>query len=291
MKNKINATKKIVIIVLLIVSTAIFAMQPSLATYAANEQTTDEIYYGDALYSSVDSLSSTETEIISYATKSYTIYTINKTYPEYYNTNTGLSNTCANVAGSNVIGFYDRYYDELIPNCTVGFETARYYMYQYMPSIGNQIQGVINDLYVRMGTNNPVAGTTQTQYKAGLTSYVNSKNRSTSYSSVMTGSSFDLNKAITQFEAGNPITLFLSGYNFTKLNDNGSVVSLNKIIYEGNHIAVAYGYQKVEYYNSNGGLIKSKTYLYVATGFSDNGMVYIVNNNGTLNDAEAVHIS
>jgi len=53
---------------------------------------------------------------------------------------------------------------------------------------------------------------------------------------------------------------------------------------------IAYGYQKVDYYNENGGLITSKIYLKVSTGISMASGVYVVNNNGSLNDAEAVLI-
>ena len=280
-----------VVAILLIVFALIVSYQTGRGNYLAHADTVQDIYYGDNTYSANGSTSWTESETINYATKTTSYYRINRTYPEYFNSNLDLENTCANVAGSNIIGFYDRYYDELIPNCTVGYMGNRYYIYTGVATNPTQIQGVINDLYIRMSTNNPIAGTNQTQYKTGLSSYVASKGRNTTYNSVMTNGNFDLDKAIAQLNNGYPITLYLSGYNFTDIIDMGDHVLLSKTIYTGNHIAVAYGYQKISYYNADGSLIKTNIYLYVATGFSDDQLMYIVNNNGTLNDAEAVKIS
>lgn len=141
-----------------------------------------------------------------------------------------------------------------------------------------------------MSTNIYDVGSTQTQYKNGLSAYVNSKGLSVSYSSVLTNKRLDLDKVIVQLKNGNPISLFMSGYNFTKLSDNGSVVIWDKYLYDDNHIAVAYGYDKVSYFNSNGSLIRTEVYLKVSTGIYGVDGVYIVNKYGNLNDAESANI-
>jgi len=130
----------------------------------------------------------------------------------------------------------------------------------------------------------------QIQYKNGITSYVQSKGLTVSYNSVMSNDVFDLNKAIGQLQKGNPISLYMSSYGFTNVTDNGSLVSLDKNLYDDNHIVIAYGYEKVSYFDVNGRLIRTEIYLKVSTGINGVSGVYVVNNYGKLNDAEAVAI-
>lgn len=83
----------------------------------------------------------------------------------------------------------------------------------------------------------------------------------------------------------------MSGYNFVALADSGSQVTITKNVYEGNHIVVAYGYQKVNYYNANNNLVKSNTYIYVSSGINTVKGYYLLNNGGNMNAAEAVAIN
>ena len=267
----------ILIAILLSMSFAV----PSVA-YASDESV------GEIFYAATGSARK-ETETFSYVTKTTESYSINISFPNYYNTNTSLQNTCANVAGANIIGYFDRYFENLIPNVTPGAGKTKYTYYAMTRNMAEK-QAVINDLYVRMQTNVDRDGNTQTQYKNGITSYVQSKGLAVSYNAVMTNGQFDLNKAKAQFQAGNPISLYMSGYGFANITDNGSLVTLDKNIYDDNHIAIAYGYEKVDYCNSHGGLLRSVIYLKVATGLQGVSGVYVVNNYGKLNDAEAVCI-
>jgi len=230
-----------------------------------------------------------ETETFSYATKTSESYSINPTFPNYYNTNASLQNTCANVAGANIIGYYDRYFENLIPNIKPGAGTTKYTYYPMTRNMSEK-QALINDLYCRMQTNTVGPGNTQIQYKNGITSYVQSKGLTVSYNSVMSNDVFDLNKAIGQLQKGNPISLYMSSYGFTNVTDNGSLVSLDKNLYDDNHIVIAYGYEKVSYFDVNGRLIRTEIYLKVSTGINGVSGVYVVNNYGKLNDAEAVAI-
>lgn len=292
MKSISSKKLSVLFIVAIFVATCIFgfsAIKVSTAEASADYQAS-EIHYGSDLNYSEDGSSYVETEEINYSTKTVTSYVINSSFPCYYNTNPELTNACANVAGANILGYFDRYYADLIPNYTPGIQRATGYSYYSMTLNQSYKQNVIDTLYVLMSTNNPIAGTSQTQYKNGLASYVASKNLSITYNGVMSNSVFSLSMAHTQFAAGNPISLFLSGYNFTSIYDNGSKATLTKVIYGGNHIVIAYGYQQVNYYNSNGNLIKSDLYLSISTGILSSPRFYILNNNGSLNDAEAAHI-
>lgn len=273
----ISIFASILIAILLSMSFAI----PSVA-YASDDSV------GDIFYAAIGS-ARRETESFSYVTKTTESYSINPTFPNYYNTNISLQNTCANVAGANVIGFYDRYFENLIPNVKPGVGTTKY-IYYPMTKNATEKQAVINDLYYRMQTNTLGDGNTQTQYNNGIKSYVQSKGLTVSYTSVMTNGIFDINKAIVQLQNGYPISLFMSGYGFTKVVDNGSLITLEKNLYDNNHIVIAYGYEKVSYFDSNGKLIRNEVYLRISTGIMDVSGVYVVNNYGKLNDAEAVCI-
>ncbi len=292
MKNN-NLMKKSIttlLIVLLLATISMVIPQVVLirdTVYAASNK---DIYYSDDGYSD-NGESTLVTETFEYATKETSSeYKINKSFPAYYNTNSSLTNSCANVAGANIMGYYDRYYENLIPDYVPGILRGANYSYYQMTVNVSKKQDVINELYVRMGTNSPDAGTSQEGYKSGITSYVNAKGYNVTYNSVMTGSGLDINKLKSVLQNGDPVSLYLSGYNITAINDTGYSLNLNKYLYTGNHIMIVYGYQTINYYNSNHILIKSNTYLYVATGMIHTGY-YILNNNGTINDAEAVHIS
>lgn len=283
-----NLTKKTFALLLVaFVMAAILFLVPILsADRVAYADAPEEIHYFD------DNTGTLTTESFAYSSKAIVQSKyLNSTFPAYYNTNNSLTNVCANVAGSNLIGYYDRYFADLIPSYVPGATAGTGYMYFPMTFNQQKKQDVINDLHVRMSTNNPDPGTTQAQFNTGLTSYVDSKNLDISYSSTMTNSAVDMQKVYNALNSGKPVALFLSGYNITQVSDANNVVTLNKNIFTGTHIMIIYGFNIINYYDANGSLLQSKTYLNVATGKSAYTGVYILNHNGTVNDAEAVHIS
>ncbi len=244
---------------------------------------TEIFYKGGTLYS-------TANETISYATKSVESYNINDSYPNYYNTDSALKNACAAVAGANIIGFYDRYFDDLIPNVTVGVMRGTEYNYHSMTRNLTQKQAVINTLFTYMQTNQSGDGATRSQFQSGLKKYINGKGLNITYNSVMTNGALDLNKVKTQLKSGNPIALYMSGYAFSLIDDSGKEVNIMKQIYNDNHIAVVFGYDKINYYNASGALIKTKTFLKVSNGKNISENLYIVSDYGKLNDADAAYV-
>ena len=229
------------------------------------------------------------TESFSYVTKTTETFSINPSFPNYYNTNGSLRNTCANVAGANIIGFYDRYFENLIPNSVPGIGASRYIYYPMSKNIIAN-QAVINDLYEKMQTNVGEDGCTQDQYKKGISLYVQNHGYKGAFYSVMTNGNFDLDKAKSQLNMGNPISLYLGGFSFTNVTDTGNIVTFDTFQYDGNHIAITYGYEKVNYYNINGNIIRSEIYLKVSTGLNGVSGVYILNYYGNLYDAESINI-
>ncbi len=254
-------------------------------------QEINEIYYCDdySLLNSASALSSSITEEIHYVKKVEEKYLINDSFPNYYNTNNSLSNACANVAGANLIGYFDRYYENLIPNHSPGVQRPSGYIYQSMTINTMLKQGVIDALYDKMKTNTISSGTSQTQYKSGLASYIKEKGYNIDIVKTMNGFNLDLEKVNSQLRSGNPISLYLQGYNFSSVKDSGSGVTIYKSNYEGNHILIVYGYEKILYYDGNNNLVSTKIYLYTAPGIKSMPNIYILDESGLV-DAEAMRI-
>ena len=287
--KEMRLTKQISIILVIVL---VSLMTVGTAAFLAPRGSAD---VGYANYSADTSYSDDDGTVVeqysfAYDHKEVQLHRINITYPEFYNTNNALTNTCANVAGANIVGFYDRYYDELIPDSTAGVVRPNGYTYYPMGVSMEQKQGVINYLYSSMGTNTVQPGTSQPDFEEGLADYVTSRSRNISYSSVMTNGVLDQTKYSAQFAAGYPVALFLSGYNVTVIMDSNGTISITQYNYTGNHIMVAFGYEIITYYDANNNVIRSYTLMVVASGLDVKGY-YVLNEGGSVNAAEAVIIS
>ena len=215
------------------------------------------------------------TEYVSYTSKTTDAYRIPGTFPGYYNTNgSNFANTCAVNSGSVIVGYWGRYFSELVPNHTVGKMLGS--AYYYYPQTA-AVQTVIEDLYYRMGTNVGAPGTTASGCRNGITSYANSKNRSVTYTSVVSNATLDFPSYKSHIQALKPILLFLNTYNL--LGDNYIATGNNTDTimidyYTGMHVMVGFGYRTIRYYNGSNNF-RTDEYLRVYTGFGDmiNGYV------------------
>lgn len=289
MKRKINIFTAIITTMFIFVISSVFSM--AIPEYKQEELqiTKAATYSDDALYSET-ATQNFETETFTYSRKEVSQYQINNSFPNYYNTNISLTNTCANVAGANVIGYYDRYFDELIPNCASGILRGTNYVYYEMLLFKEKKQAVIDWLYTAMKTNTIDDGTTEDDCLEGLGEYVEGKGRDITYSSVMTGEELNFDEFDAELKEGKPIMFFLSGYTFVSVNDSGNSVAITINEYTGNHIIVAYGYQKIDYYDANNKLIESNIYIFVSTGIENVSGFYLLNYGGNINSAKAVDI-
>lgn len=283
-----NSKYIILLFIAPIIAISLLGINTKFVAYANNlDEHKSEIYYADN--GSEDFIYSFEQ--IEFSTKTDDIIYINESFPEYYNTNSSLNNACANVAGSIIIGYYDRYYD-LIPNCLVG--AVRGGNYFYFPMIVNTsaVQNVINILYEKMDTNVINIGTTQEQYKAGLINYVDSRNRVVDFESVLTGNSLDMEKLDEAITNQRPVSLFLSGYNLCDISESATEYSIDKYVSSGNHIMIAYGYRIIRYFDDAGNNFRTDIFLLVSSGHSsrNSGWYYIGESNTTLNAAESAYI-
>lgn len=233
----------------------------------------------------------TETQNVSYTSKTEESYRIPGTFPAYYNGNGSLSNTCAVSAGATAIGYWGRYFPELVPNHTVGRPLGASYYY-YAASAA--VQTMIDDLYYRMGTNVGGAGTTAAGCRNGITSYVNSKGLSVTFSSVVTNTTLNLASYKSYLQSLKPILLFFNTYNLVGENcfsTQGTTDSILIDFFSGLHVVVSYGYKFVQYYNGSNNF-RTDYYVNIFTGFADMPFGYVKLYDGAiLQEGYAVNIS
>lgn len=195
--------------------------------------------------------------------------------PKYYDT-LGIANSCANVAGTTVLGYYDQYYDNLIENFTSARTIFGITIYNAQT---DAVQAVINQLYVDMNTNVTEGGTTINGFKNGMVAYVARKNRQLTYTQVVSNGEIIPNTYQSLIESGKPAVLFVSKYSLIDTGDLEAETGTEDIYvqhYGGNHTVVAYGMRTVKYYNAAGALVWQLDLLKVATGYAFYPLAYII---------------
>lgn len=223
-------------------------------------------------------------ETISYTYRNENNTEIVKRHPAYYEDGV-LQNACAAIAGTNIISYYDRYYENLIPNYTPGSKMGT--MYLYKEQNGNVVS-VMRQLNTDM--QNKGSGTTLSQFKSGMTKYVNTKGLAITYESCKTNGSLNLLKVKENIDEEKPIALFLSGFNLSTISVGSNTDSINYKLVDTNHVMVCFGIKEVSYQFANGSTQKN-TYFQVASGLQSQARGYYqLNYNGQINEALAISI-
>ena len=234
-----------------------------------------------------------------YTSQTYTYNYDHKTDNEYYIPGsapeyTGIvgASNCAVVAGTNLIGFYDRLYENLIPN------------YQTYNSFGGRVlykglraetEAVMNTLDTLMEADVDGPGVTFTGYVNGLEQYVENHGYNFSYVSLMSWGSFDFDDYKTAVESGKAVSLFLTNYALVPMasivqnTNQDSVLNYN---YSSNHVVIGCGYRVIDYYNSSNVLVNHVKYLRVSSGFPELTLCYLnISNFTQITNAITINIS
>lgn len=212
--------------------------------------------------------------------------------PSFGNLDDSMTNTCAPAAGTNVVVFYDRWYENLIPNYTPGipFEQGYYY---YMDMAKPETTNVLKTLYELMDTNVGSGGTSESQFLNGLSEYVDNAGYNLSYTSFYSGAkTVDLNalkEAIDQNKVG---VVFCSRYNFVygiRHDENKTIVAKEDA--NIGHMMMVYGYQTIAYYKNDINF-RTDTFLCVSSGYGDGAQGYMeLNSYLNIDDALIMTIS
>ena len=212
----------------------------------------------------------------------------------YNNKNPDHTNSCTAVAGTNIIGTYDKDYPNLIPNFEPGAINGSVYM--YYPNVGfPAVTGLMDTLYDLMQVNQVAPGATEQQCLNGLSQYVTGKGYDISYSSVYeNGTTVDLDKIEDMVAAGKVGIIFCSKFNYVYgfvFNDDAKTVRVSKANYNSAHAMMIYGYIVIDYYK-DGQKFLSETYLQATSGFGTADKGYIkLNDYLTIESAYVVNIS
>lgn len=205
-------------------------------------------------------------EALTYARKETTNeYSIKGNVPNY-NVHAEASN-CANVAGAEVIGYYDRLCENLVPNYKTYIQMGAMLVYRTSSA---EISQVIIKLKDYMNTD---AGTTFNGFHRGMKTYV--EEHSYSYRTEDLGA-LDFDKYKAAVEANKPVALFLSDYAFyigAEKKSNGETIKSEYC--DVAHVVIGCGYKIDTYYDSNGQILFTRRYLKVASGFDLYGVTYL----------------
>lgn len=209
-----------------------------------------------------------ESETINYSRREVVEYSIKEKVPAYISQNS-VSN-CANIAGAILVGYYDRFCEDLIPNYKSYTQLGSIVTYKGISSATEQ---VVKDLYEMMGTDVGSAGTTFSGFQTGMNTYVSSHNYT--YKTSYIGA-YNYNEYISSINSNSPIAVFLTDYSLVdNFQDSGKSETINSSHSSVAHIVVCYGYAEINYYNSNNGLITQRRYLLVSSGLTQIGLCYL----------------
>lgn len=200
-----------------------------------------------------------QSETINYATKETTSYAIKSEVPDYFGTPSGTS--CANLAGTIIIGYYDRFCEDLVPNFKTYVQIGTGIKYRLG---GSETSAVTQQLYTLMDTDVGGAGTTYQGFQNGMNSYVN--NCGYSYSITDLGA-LNINSYKSEVQLNRPVAIFLSNFSMEDEHvDSGTSDVIKSCRCNAAHVVIGFGYKIDTYYNSNGQVITTRTYLKVASG-------------------------
>lgn len=244
----------------------------------------DDILNENAFYAT-DYTITTSSETVYYTNRVKNEYGLAKRYPGYLPI--GISNGCAAAAGGNIIGFYTRFFPELMPGFTPGTPMGQFYLYKELPQ---ESAALVQTLYDYMETNVNGPGTTINKFKSGLTRFCNEKNRSISFNSCMQGGSLNYNYAKQCFESGKPSILFVDTFTICTTFDNQTSEQIDYIIAKACHVMAGFGYSEITYTLSNGSTRADK-YIMVATGLAIRTQAYFnINYNTIIDEYYSVNI-
>ena len=204
---------------------------------------------------------------------------------DFYNQS---NNTCAPTAGSIALGYYDFYFNDLIPNRDSYVLINGVYAPRYEDST---VTSVMGQLYTLMGTNVGGEGTTQAGFKNGMQSYIQTQGYSVQYTNMGSGTTM-LSNCQTAFANNKACVLFLNSYQYVSygamiINDtNYSMVVKSKV---AGHVCIAGGYLEYKFY-SGSTVIETDRFLEISFGNGTTGFLF-VNDTTLIDDAYSITIS
>ena len=279
MKQKMQIIMSSLTLAILVLS-IICCFSYGLTAQAAVEEDRYSGYGSASPYSLVNS-----SETVTYSRKEESYIETYKGVPRYREIS-GLTNSCGPIGGASIVGFYDRYYEELIPNYTTYVSSGT-----YKGNDTTYIPQLIRELYTLMRTNVDDVGVSESDCLNGLRSYVEGKGRSIVYSNIKTINKVNETALINAINNNLPSLLFCSKTDMYAISTGTNDDVIVKSSMDGAHIVVGYGLLTVNYYNGNN-VFRTDKYIKVATGLSSPSSAYLkLSSTDWCNSAYSVKIS
>lgn len=227
-------------------------------------------------------------EDIYYSDKSTLDYSIEFDLPNMFGSYNQTS--CANTAGAVVITYYDRFCTNLIPDFTPYYSIGGVIIYKTGSA---EIGELLLDLYDYMGTDVGHVGTTFTGFDTGMRDYVQDHGYTYNSTSLMSGGSLNFNSYKAAVEANKPVAMFMSGFSMVNsVTESEGEDILTYAYSDTGHVLVGCGYKVITYYDSNGNVVNTRTFLKVASGLASFGVGYLNSNGlGQMDKAIKIEIS
>lgn len=213
--------------------------------------------------------------------------------PSYGGDSSTFPNACTAITGANIVGFYDRYYPDMIWDAVTGAMNGG--VYCYFPNAGfSFIKETVEDMYYRMRVNAYRDGTTMELAINGLTDYIKAHGYNVSYTSFRkTNTTIDLDKVKQMVKDHKVGIIFCTKYNFVYSildNPNGKETEVTMIKSTAGHVMMVYGLITRNYYKN--GVKTTETFLQVSSGYPGAEKGYVkVNDYWDIEDAFIVNIS
>lgn len=205
-------------------------------------------------------------ETVSYTSVEQIRYRMTNGMPIYYTTT--LTNACGPVAGSIVVGYYDKYIESLVPNYSTAYASGRFRAID-----STHIPALMQSLYTEMRTNVDDVGVSESDCLNGLKSYVEGKGSSLSYTSLK-GTSFNETGFIDAMIALEPVLLFCNSVTLYDIFVTEDDTGISQIGQSTNHIMIGGGYLKLKYYNGTNNF-RTDVFIEARTGWLTNTCGYV----------------
>lgn len=179
--------------------------------------------------------------------------------PLYYGA-ADMTNCCGPIGGTIAVGYYDKYYSNMIPDWDSYYPNGK-----YRTMVSQYVDPVMWDIYDRMKTNVVGPGVSEQEFKDGLESYIKSKGHNITYPAVKSGSSFNYTTYKNALQDKKPVVLFVSPSDLYFVSEADGYDRITTSAISGDHVMIAYGYREIRY--TIGSTVRTDTYLLVATGF------------------------
>lgn len=220
---------------------------------------------------------------VSFVSKSNNNYSLAKRVPSYATKK--FDNPCVSIASANIIAYFDRYKENLIPDYTPGKGIGNLYLYNKQ---NITIENLIGQIYGILNPGKTSGGNTIAEFKWGMDRYCRDHGYNVVFENCPTVDYYNNAKDI--FLEGKPLVMFMDRIEFCLFSETSNKDTIKTYNCDIKHAMCGFGYKEIEYILQDNS-IETERYLLVATGIDQYPLAYFnVNSIITIHDIYAVDI-